>query len=105
MNFTQTSKVTTSSKLKDLLHFVYDNFAPIIVFVVAEHLVDLKIAILACVVFSVADLIFRRVNKHTISSPYWFTLVVSLVFCAIDLYATNPFIFKYESVPTSSPDH
>ena len=58
-------------------------------------------AIFACVVFSVADFLFRRVNKHTIISLYWFTLVVSLVFGAIDLYATNPFIFKYESVATS----
>ncbi len=89
------------SKLRKLAFFVYDNFAPLIIFLIAEHLVDLKTAIAATVAISLLDLIFRSVKKVKITRLYLFSLVVTVAFGAIDIYSSSPFLFKYESSITN----
>jgi len=88
-------------KFLNLAAFVYDNFSPLIVFVTVKNFTDLKTAIIASVVFAVADIIGRHIRKTPISRLYYFSFVVSVIFGAIDIYATHPFIFKYESVVTN----
>ena len=89
------------NKIKLVIQFGYDNFAPLIVFVVAEHLLGLKPAILLCVIFSIADLALRYFKSLSITSLYLFSTAVGLIFGVIDLNTTNPFIFRYESVATN----
>ena len=88
-------------RVQKLLLFIYDNFAPLVVFYAAEHLISLRGAIVASVVFGIVDMAGRVLRQSSITKLYRFSFVTTLLFGAIDLNSTNPFIFKYESVVTN----
>ncbi len=87
--------------LRRLSLFAYDNFASLLVFIVAKHFLSLKAAILATLLISFLDLGFRTYKKLTITRLYIFSLVVTICFGAVDVYVTTPFLLKYESVVTN----
>jgi intracellular septation protein A len=85
-----------------LLGFAYESFAPLVVFLVAERLFGLKVAIGAALAFGVVDLAGRLARRRAITRLYVFSFAVTLAFGAIDLYATTPFVFAYEASITNA---
>jgi len=89
------------SPLIKLVGFIVENFGPLVIFMAVEPFGGLKAAIGASLVFGVLDIIVRLSTGREISKLYWFCFIVTGVFGALDLYVTDPFIFKYESVATN----
>lgn len=89
------------SRLAELLGFVYENFAPLVVFAAVNRAAGLRAGIAAAIVFSIVDVAVRLARGKSVTRLYAFCFVTTLLFGAIDLYATDPFIFRYESVATN----
>ncbi len=90
-----------ADKLRRLLAFVYSEFAPLLVFLAAEHFFALRAAIAITVAFSVADVVWRRYRGLEITRLYQFFLISTVGFGLVDLLAPSPFLFRYESVATN----
>jgi intracellular septation protein A len=90
-----------AAKLLGALRFVYDNFAPLIVFLGAKQFLGLKPAIAAAVGLGFVDLVARLVRRAAVPRLYLFSFIVTVVFGAVDLYAATPFVFAYEATVTN----
>lgn len=88
-------------RLTALALFAYENFAPLIIFLVAEHLVGFRGAITVTIALSCADFLARVVMKHSPTRLYYLSFFTTLLFGLIDLLSANPFIFQYEAVFTN----
>lgn len=88
-------------KIRNLIRFGYDQFGPLIVFLLAEHTVGLKAAIGATVAFALIDLSLRHLRKAKITRLYLFVLSTTVIFGWLDLYLPVPRFFRYESVATN----
>jgi len=90
-----------NKRLLNFASFAYENFAPLIVFVVAEHVIGFRGALIVTLIVSCTDLVLRLALKHAPTRLYYLSFFTTLLFGAIDLTMTNPFLFKYESVMTN----
>ncbi len=89
-------------KLQSFLVWLFQNFGPLIVFLVTKSVMGLKPAILATLIWSIAEVIYLVGWKREKPSQFFcFSVGTTLLFGAIDLYSDNPFLFRYESVLTN----
>ena len=89
-----------SEKLRGLLKFAFNNFGPVIVFYAVNHFYGLKPAIAVSTIFSVGEIAYKIRKGQKITGMFKFTALITLVFGAVDLYAQQSFLFKYESAVT-----
>ncbi len=80
-----------------LFKFAFINFGPLIVFYVTNHFFGLEPAVMASIVWSVADIIFHLVKKKPISLFFKFSAAITILFGVVDLYLQESFLFKYEA--------
>ena len=88
-------------KILPFLRFVYNNFAPLLVFYGVNHFYGLKPAIAVSAVFSILETAFKVHRGEPITGLFKVTALMTLVFGAVDLYAQHSFLFKYESTVTN----
>ena len=74
---------------------------PLMIFWILLWTVDLKIAIGVGVALLLADAAFRRWRGMPITRLYVLSGGLTVLFGAIDLFAQNPFMLKYEDAITS----
>ena len=88
-------------KLAAAARFVLGEFGPLIVFWALALTLGVKPAILGSILFIVADAAWRWGKGLAFSRLYLLTSGLTLVFGAIDLAATSPFMLKYEAAVTN----
>ena len=88
-------------KLAAAARFVLAEFGPLIVFWALALTLSVKPAILGSILFIVADAAWRWRRGLAFTRLYLLTSGLTLVFGAIDLAATSPFMLKYEAAVTN----
>jgi intracellular septation protein A len=91
--------------LKPVLQFVryvVMEFGALIVFWIGLYSFGIKPAIAATVVFVILDGLYRWRQRIGVTRVYLLSSTLAIVFGAIDLYAANPFMIKYEAVVTNT---
>ena len=71
------------------------------VFLIMRWIVGLKGAILATVLYVVADLIRRVVMKEKLTRIFWIISLTTIGFGTVDLLVDDPFMLKFEAVLTN----
>jgi pimeloyl-ACP methyl ester carboxylesterase len=89
------------SRLVSTARFVLAEFGPLIVFWALALTLGVKPAILGSLIAIVADAAWRRRKGVAFTRLYLSTSGLTLVFGAIDLAATTPFMLKYEAAVTN----
>jgi uncharacterized membrane protein len=79
----------------------FANLGPLIFFYGTNHFWGLKPAIAVSLVYSVGDIAWKLYRRQPIPSLFKFSVATMLVFGSIDLYATTPFLIRYEAVVTN----
>ncbi len=87
-------------KLATAARFVLAEFGPLIVFWALALTLGVKPAILGSILAIVADAVWRRRKGVAFTRLYLLTSGLTLVFGAIDLAATSPFMLKFEAAVT-----
>lgn len=82
---------------KRFLTFILTNFGPTIAFLAVNRWYGLKAAILAALGVALVEIVLAIASKRRPTLFFGFSVAMTLVFGAVDLYATNPFLFKYEA--------
>lgn len=90
------------SRLSAVVRFALAEFGPLIVFWTLAATLGVKPAILASILFIVADAAWRRRKRLAFTRLYLLTSGLTLVFGLVDLVATSPFMLKYEAVITNA---
>src|ERR1700741_2779270 len=76
-------------------------FGALIVFWLPLYAFGIKPAIASTIAFILLDAVYRWRAAIAVTRIYVLTSSLAVVFGAIDLYATNPFMIKYEAVITN----
>jgi intracellular septation protein A len=89
------------ARVLGFLRYVVMEFGALIVFWVTLYAFGIKPAIAATIAFILLDAVYRWRAAIAVTRIYVLTSSLAVVFGAIDLYATNPFMIKYEAVITN----
>ncbi len=89
------------ARLKQILAGVVGSFGPLVLFVLAEHLLDLRWAIGLCTAYTALEVALRKARHQRLDTLFLFSAVMSLAFGAIDLVVQQPMFIKYEAVGTN----
>ena len=84
------------------LRYIVMEFGALIVIWVALYFFGIKPAIAATIAFILLDALYRWRARKPVTRIYVLTSTLAVVFGAIDLYAANPFMIKYEAVITNT---
>jgi intracellular septation protein A len=89
------------SKLGAAVRFALAEFGPLIVFWGLAATLGVKPAIAGSILAIAADAAWRRWKGVSFTRLYLMTSGLALVFGAVDLASTSPFMLKYEAVVTN----
>jgi intracellular septation protein A len=89
------------ARITAVLRIVFAEFGPLLVFWVLAYLFGTKAAIAGSVLFIVADVTRRRISGIAFTRIYVLASGLTVMFGAVDLLATTPFMLKYEAVVTN----
>ena len=87
--------------LKEFLLSIFANFGPILVFWGGNHFGGLRIAILASIAYTMAEIIYSKINRKPITLFFKFSAITSLLFGCMDLYLNQSTFIHYEAVLTN----
>jgi intracellular septation protein A len=90
------------ARVLGFLRYIVMEFGALIVFWVALYFFGIKPAIAATIIFILLDALYRGRARKPVTRIYVLTSTLAVVFGAIDLYAANPFMIKYEAVITNT---
>lgn len=79
------------------VRWLFINFGVLILFQLTKHLLGLQWAIGVSMVYAIAEILWLKLSKRSISSFMLFSLSVVLLFGALDLWLANEFFMKLES--------
>lgn len=85
----------------EFIRYVFAEFGALVVFWAVLYCAGIKPAIGATVLFILIDGGYRWWRKLPVTRIYLLTSGLAVAFGAIDLFATNPFMIKYEAVITN----
>lgn len=88
-------------RLKKVLGGVFASVGPLVVFVGAEHLLNLRWAIGLSTAYTLGEVIWRKARKQKLDQVFIFTAAMTLGFGSIDLVLNQPVFLKYEAVGTN----
>jgi hypothetical protein len=83
------------------LRFALAEFGPLIAFLLLSWSFGVKVAIAGTVTFVLLDGARRLWTSVPLTRIYVLTSALTAVFGAVDLFATSPFMLKYEAVITN----
>src|SRR5215469_5306472 len=89
------------ARVLGFLRYIITEFGALIVFWATLYFFGIKPAIAATIIFILLDALYRWRAKIAVTRIYVLTSTLAVVFGAIDLYAANPFMIKYEAVITN----
>ena len=89
------------ANIASFLRFVLSEFGPLIVFWILTATLGVKAAIAGSLIAIILDAGWRRWRNVPFTRLYLLTSGLTLVFGAIDLMSTQPFMLQYESVITN----
>jgi intracellular septation protein A len=92
----------TLKPVLQFLRYVILEFGALIVFWIGLYSFGIKPAIAATVVFVVLDGLYHWRQRIAVTRVYVLSSTLAIVFGAIDLYAANPFMIKYEAVVSNA---
>jgi intracellular septation protein A len=92
----------TLKPILQFLRYVVLEFGALIVFWIGLYSFGIKPAIAATVVFVLLDGLYHWRQRIAVTRVYVLSSTLAIVFGAIDLYAANPFMIKYEAVVTNT---
>jgi intracellular septation protein A len=90
-----------SNRLRATATFLLSNFGPLIVFYAVNYKWGLMAAIAASAVWSIGDVVRHLIAKKPITTIFTVSAVMTVVFGAVDLFAQQSLLFKYEAVVTN----
>jgi uncharacterized membrane protein len=88
--------------MKKFIKFLFENFGPTLVFYGVNHFQGLKQAIGITALFTLADMLWKALRGVRVNSLFKFSAATTLIFGAVDLYSSQPFLLKYESAATTA---
>ena len=88
-------------RIYNLIQFLTINFGPLAVFYIANAFWGFKTAVLASIATTVLEFLYLKIQKHKISSFFYFTALIVIVFGVLDLTIKEPFFFKFEATLTN----
>jgi intracellular septation protein A len=94
--------ITMMKRLSALVRYVAMEFGALIVFWIALYFFGIKPAIAATIAFILLDALYRWRARKPVTRIYVLTSTLAVAFGAIDLYAADPFMIKYEAVITNT---
>jgi intracellular septation protein A len=89
------------TKLKILSSFLFSNFGPLIIFYFCNHFWGLKVALAATVIWTIGEIIFKKLKGKELSQFFIFTATITIVFGLIDIYLQQSIFFKFEAPLTN----
>src|ERR1051326_6531864 len=90
------------ARVLGFLRYIIMEFGALIVFWVTLYFFGIKPAIAATIAFILLDALYRWRARKPVTRIYVLTSTLAVTFGAIDLYAANPFMIKYEAVITNT---
>jgi intracellular septation protein A len=84
-----------------VLVFAVNNFGPLIGFYVINSFYGFRTAILVSIAIVVVEVLYKLIRKREFTGFFWFSVLITLVFGALDLWVQTPIFFRYESVITN----
>lgn len=84
-------------RLTGTLGGLFHSFGSLILYWGVLLTFGLKPAIVATLLFIVAEVIWRMATHRPFPALWWFSNIMALVFGAVDLYADTPFMMRYEA--------
>ena len=91
----------TLNRALQLFFFALTNFGPLIAYGVGQHFYGMKVGIMAATAVSLAEFLRFAIMRQRPPMFFLFSFGITVLFGLIDLLATDPFVFRYESVATS----
>jgi intracellular septation protein A len=92
----------TAARVFAFVRYIVMEFGALIVFWIGLYSFGIKPAIAATIVFIVLDALYRWHRRIKVTRIYLLTSALAVTFGAVDLYAANPFMIKYEAVVTNT---
>ncbi len=89
------------SKVRGILTFAVAEFGPLALFWALNLTFGVKVAIAGAIAAILFDSVWRLSRGRKFTRLYLLTSGLTLVFGAIDLVSTTPFMLKYEAVVTN----
>jgi intracellular septation protein A len=89
------------ARLSAALRWGAAEFGPLIVFLAVSSAYGLKPAIACAIAAILADAAWRKATGRSFTRIYLLSSGLTLIFGAVDLWAANPFMLKYEAVITN----
>src|SRR5215469_3454473 len=90
------------ARVLGFLRYIITEFGALIVFWATLYFFGIKPAIAATIIFILLDALYRWRARKPVTRIYVLTSTLAVVFGAIDLYAANPFMIKFEAVITNT---
>ncbi len=85
------------NRVNKILTMIMREFGGLVLFLVVNAYFGLKPAIAATLAFVVFDGLRHAIQRRPVTKLWVVSNGLALVFGAIDLYAANPFVFRYEA--------
>lgn len=87
--------------LLGVLGWIARDFGPLLAFYGTNHWFGFKPAILVAMGWAVNDVSVVTLRGEKVTAFFWFSVTVTLVFGAVDLWLRGPVLLRYESVLTN----
>ena len=84
-----------------LVLWILRDFGPLLAFYATNHFFGFVPAIIVSMALSVVNVTVVKLQNQKVTAFLKFSIAVSLLFGAVDLYFKGPFLFRYESVLTN----
>lgn len=88
-------------RIKRLFIFIFSNFGPLVGFYLTNQIWGLKAAVLASVILVLAEFFWLKSKKEKVSSFFYFSSTLVIVFGMLDLSIQEPFFIKFEATLTN----
>lgn len=89
------------SLFKNVCIFLLTNFGPLVGFYLVNMLFGFKTAVLVSIGLVFIELIILKMKKQKITSFFYFSSAIIIVFGIADLFIKQPFFFKFEATLTN----
>lgn len=89
------------NKLKSLTKFILSNFGPIVGFYFVNQFWGMKAGVIASIFLVVAEYFWLKFKNEKVSTFFYFSSGMIIVFGAIDLIIQKPFFIKFEASITN----
>ncbi len=88
-------------KITNIVKFIFLNFGPLVGFYFINHFWNFKVAVAVSIFLVFAEFFILKFKKLKISSFFYFSSLIIILFGVADLIVQEPFLFKFEATLTN----